>query len=632
MLVTLLLLWPDTIVRGQNGPIVTVWAGMRPSTDKARSLLFRISGSAAGVDHVRVELPDRKTVEGARTALLPSGWKPTPKGSRIDLAGPTAPLPVYVRVDLSDPKGLDSVDVTVYAGKRVIYSEKTALAQVPALDRVHDAADLVLLPPLLTPGETIEMTVLDSDKTVGVWSLGGNEAAPAGTGDSARPMLSVRIPPDAAPGVPLDLSFVEPWGETIVRASVQEQARIVPSELPVPSSPHVAPCGLRTAPRTAVCTCGWFPTAASRHEILVDGAPSGAVVAASQRSVCLHLEPGQHRIAGAASAGFAPENQQKVTALRLSRSMVGSLLPGQSATITWTVTGTNGPLGVQLRNTSPAVGMLVGGEKQIAVTSGGSPNTVSRTVTGVADGHFNIIAEIDQPLTPSGDQEYPRIIEAIFRRELTRIVSRIETAAREWPSELRGSPPRDTVPRDNVIALLDETEIEVRRALPYPELAAFRDAVSELLDDARHSVAALPDLNASAAIGGIVRVANQSSSLTRVEKESAMSIISKLLESLTRSPSPLRTVCIVTTPESGARVRMYPSSFPSDLWEGTSNAGTTLYLGRYVYEITKGDNLPMKGSVNLVRNPERLLECPLSNKPNEPTFCRLVTESQARCP
>jgi hypothetical protein len=348
--------------------------------------------------------------------------------------------------------------------------------------------------------------------------------------------------------------------------------------------------------------------------------------------VCLQLEPGPHRIAGAASAGFAPENQQKVVALRLGRSMVGSLRPGQSATMTWTVTGTNDPVRLRLRNTSPGVGTLVGGEVQIAVTSGGSPNAVSRTVAGVAPGNFNIIAEIDEPLTPSGDQEYPRMIEAVFQRELTRIVSRIETAAREWPSELRGSPPRDTVRRDDIIAVLDATEVEIRRALPYPELAAFRDAVAELLDDARQSVAALPDLNASAAMGGIVRVANRSSSPARVEKEPAMSLISKLLELLSGSPSPLRTLCIVTTPESGARVRMYPSSFPSDLWEETSNARTTLYLGRYVYEITKGDNLPMKGSVNLVRNPDRLLECPLSSKSNEPTFCRLVTESQARCP
>ena len=159
--------------------------------------------------------------------------------------------------------------------------------------------------------------------------------------------------------------------------------------------------------------------------------------------------------------------------IRVTASMVGNLRPGQTATITWTVTGTREPLRLHLVNTNTESGVLGGGNVQTATTSGGRENVVSRKVTGLAPGSFNVTVEVDAKPTLN-----PKDLARTFRRELLRIASRTNKAARHLPA-------KGLVPTADVTALLDQALADLERSLPYPELAAFRDAAAQRVNELR---------------------------------------------------------------------------------------------------------------------------------------------------
>lgn len=617
---------------GRDGT-VAVWAGQRPREPGA-SLLLRIEGSAADVDGVRIEFPEREWAESATAGSLPRGWTSERKRSRIELAGPRASLPIYLRLDSSDGRKLESVAVTVSSGKTTFRAAEVAVEQLPPVEVAGSAADRVLLPPLLTPGEAITLSLLDAASTEGVWSLGDEIAIPTGKAVGGWPVLRVRVPDPTSIDRPSVLSYVDSWGETIVRAPVLEQSRILPVDLPAPAVAHLGKCGLRARSRWATCTCGWFPTAESQSAILVDGKPAGAPVAASRRSVCVAAPAGPHRLSGAASAGFDPERAQETVALKVRGSIVGDLKPGQSATQTWTVTGTSEPVHLRLSNSSPGVGSLEGGDTQTAVTSGGSPNAVSRLVTGLTSGSFRVAVEIDEPPDSSDDREYPQLIAVVFQRELKRIAAQTEAAAQELHVERTDSATPPTVRRDDVLHLLDHVESELSEALPFPELAAFRDAASELIEELRREAMTSTISARSMRTERIRFVANDSGEPARLDEASARSLLSRLIDWLESNggASPLRTLCIVTTPEDGAAVKMYPRSLPSDWSAVTSRSRLTLNLGRYDYEIQRRDYLPSKGSINLLTNPEQVFECPLARRAGDPTACKLLAQSVETCP
>src|SRR5256885_331903 len=217
-------------------------------------------------------------------------------------------------------------------------------------------------------------------------------------------------------------------------------------------------------------------------------------------------------------------------AIGVTASVVGNIRPGQTATITWTVSGTREPVRLYLKTTNTESGLLEGGNVQTATTSGGRKNVVSRRVTGLAPGSFNVVVEVDA----EHETLNPDVLAANLRRELLRIASQTKKASRR----LEGS----FVPTADVIALLDQAHDDLDRSLPYVELAAFRDAAAELVNEL-HQKAIEKSVASRQEYGAVFLVRYDAPPTGRMSAKEAHSLLARFTDWLTNAArvSPLRT-------------------------------------------------------------------------------------------
>jgi hypothetical protein len=485
---------------------------------------------------------------------------------------------------------------------------------------------LVRLPPLVTPGEAIEITPLNPAKTPpgGRWTVAGVEARPvepvAGS-EPGLPRLRVQLPASLDPMGPLPVVYVDAKGRRIVEASGLEQVRVVPQASP-PASLRLSRCGSQWVQDGVACACGWFPDQAARDAFRIDGRPA-VPMAVSLRSVCARVGLGPHRISGALAAGFEPVRDDKVVAVQIRRfPPFLSLRPLQSTSITWMVLGTKEPVRLRLRNTAPDLATLEGGTLQTVVTSGGLRNAASRNVTWLAgSGPFRIEAEVEDGTAPFLGEEYLTLLGEHFQREVRRMAADLDGGVRALPEGRNGS----LYPRSDVLSLLTATQTGLSRALPYPELAAFRDATADLLDDAAARVQLLPEEEAGA----------------YVEKKKVQPLLKRVQGFLESSgESPRRSLCILSSPEEGAIVKIYPRSLPSDPVEtSTADIVSHLFPGKYRYEVWKDSFKEVESEIDLTGTTEdarMVLDCRLipAGDRDRPAPCRLASASErdaARC-
>jgi hypothetical protein len=473
---------------------------------------------------------------------------------------------------------------------------------------------LVRLPPLLTPGEVIELAPLNPAKTPpgGRWTVAGVEARPI---EGSEPRLRVQLPADLDPMGPLPVVYTDARGQRIVEASGLEQARVVPiaPTLPAPAAPRVSRCGSQWVQDGVACACGWFPDQAARDGLLIDGrpVPSGSLAAVSLRSVCARVGLGPHRLPGG----------DRIVAVQIRRfPPFLSLRPLQSTAITWMILGTKDPVRLRLRNTAPDLATLEGGTLQTAATSGGLRNAASRNVTWLAgSGPFRIEAEVEDDTAPFLGEEYLTLLGELFQREVRRVAAGLDGSVRALPEE------RNLYPRAEVLTLLASTRSDLSRALPYPELTAFRDATADLLDEAAARVQLLPEEDPG-----------------YVEKRKVQPLLKRVQGFLESSgESPRRSLCILSSPEDGAIVKIYPRSLPSDPVEtSTADIVSHLFPGKYRYEVWKDSFKEVESEIDLTgttgEDTRLVLDCRLipAGDRNQPAPCRLASASErdaARC-
>ncbi len=482
---------------------------------------------------------------------------------------------------------------------------------------------LVRLPPLITPGEAIEITPLNPAKTPpgGRWTVAGVEARPIEGPEPGLQRLRVQLPANLDPMGPLPVVYTDSKGRRIVEASGLEQVRVVPTT-PPPAAPRISRCGSQWVQDGVACACGWFPDQAARDAFLIDGRPAGSLAAVSLRSVCARVGLGPHRISGAIAAGFEPVRDDKVVAVQIRRfPPFLSLRPLQSTSITWMVLGTKDPVRLRLRNTAPDLATLEGGTLQTAATSGGLRNAAGRNITWLAgSGPFRIEAEVEDGTAPFLGEEYLTLLGELFQREVRRMAAGLDGGVRALPEGRNGG----FYPRPEVLNLLDATRSELSRALPYPELAAFRDATADLLDEAAARVQLLPEED---------RV--------YVEKKKVQPLLKRVQGFLESSgESPRRSLCILSSPEEGAIVKIYPRSLPSDPVEtSTADIVSHLFPGKYRYEVWKDSFKEVESEIDLTGTAEDarlVLDCRLipAGDRGQPAPCRLASASErdaARC-
>ncbi len=152
------------------------------------------------------------------------------------------------------------------------------------------------------------------------------------------------------------------------------------------------------------CVCGFFPNPSHWSGLMLDGEPV-RVTSATSSAVSFELPSGAlsgaHQVTGNPTAGFSKEDLWRIIALELSGSLdQEELFSGGSTIMRLEITGTDEPLALRLRNTTPSVITLDGGDDQVATSSGSQPNTVTRTVGAKGRGSFNIEWSLDTEPCP----------------------------------------------------------------------------------------------------------------------------------------------------------------------------------------------------------------------------------------
>jgi hypothetical protein len=204
-----------------------------------------------------------------------------------------------------------------------------------------------------------------------------------------------RLPENILPGAAVSLQYIDRFGDLWLDVPAVPGTAVVPA--PATEEP---PC-LRTATVYAqsadlVCVCGNFPTPEAQAGVRIDERPAGAPVSASLRSLEFTLPPhvtalGRHVWSGDPAAGFAASCRAETQLVHVAGEMDSQkLFSGQATPMRLTVTGSEGKVPLSVRNLTPEIIRIDGGDTQTAETSGGTPNQVTRSVSGLVRGNFNV--------------------------------------------------------------------------------------------------------------------------------------------------------------------------------------------------------------------------------------------------
>jgi Subtilase family len=390
------------------GPQVTL--SSRVTDDSMKSLLMDVREPAAQmIDEVRLELP-RNSAETAVLSLAPKDWKLERDGHSIRLSGPAARVPLRLRVTLFDLGVLDRVRTRIRLQGKDMLDAQLMTVELPRLNHASSTADFLELPPVIHPGEALEMKVLNPAQTPldGQWIIAGVPAT-VKMPDHVR----VQLPNDLPAGAPLRVSFFDVWGERIVDALSVEDTTLNGSTFSGPTAPKITGCARYAFIGQSVCVCGDFPEW-TWNSIRLDGQPATIISASAYAlKVALpdSLTPGVHEITGDPTAGFSPQDKTSVLALRLAGSIdANALLRGQSTTLRLAVAGTSEPMTLVVLNLSPGVVSIPGGNYQNIKTSGGANNSAERRVDATGRGNFQITYSLEGARCPcEEDQKEERL-------------------------------------------------------------------------------------------------------------------------------------------------------------------------------------------------------------------------------
>jgi hypothetical protein len=141
--------------------------------------------------------------------------------------------------------------------------------------------------------------------------------------------------------------------------------------------------------------------------LLLDERPldAGAILSTSASTVWLRLPasaaPGRHFLSGPADAGFAPTCRAVTQRVEIQGAIDSTrLLRGESVPMRLSIAGTADTIPLRIRNLTPAIITLEGGEEQTAESSGGGANVLERQVRALQRGNFNVEWTLATPPCP----------------------------------------------------------------------------------------------------------------------------------------------------------------------------------------------------------------------------------------
>ncbi|HEX3126245.1 MAG TPA: hypothetical protein VH394_02850 [Thermoanaerobaculia bacterium] len=400
-------------------------------------------------------------------------------------------------------------------------------------------------------------------------------------------------------------------------------------------SAHLASCG--SASGELVCVCGWFEDLTGTG-VLIDGQPAGPPVSASRNMLCFKPPPGPHRVSGD-PARFSRVEGHEASVLEVRRTQTARTMErGMVSSATWTVTGTSEMVWLELRNRTPWIADLAGGNVQRVMTSGGPVNAVTRALTARGVGSVRLSARVVDGPGGSAGEEIPSprelarqaLVQQMFQLGLKAASQRFEEGVRDLAATGGGRLYR----REDVARLFERTRDDVLRSLPAPELAAFRDSVEDFFAGALSDLRGLPPQTALSAVPGIRLAALQKGEAAHVETNGVESFFAKIRTIFALGDEPaVRTLCVRTTPENQAAALLYPRSYPADRQETATTAVLHLFIGKYRYEVRKQGFKAIENAVDLIWNPQPVLDCSLIRlrKRGDAVPCRLIPAAKD-CP
>ncbi len=234
------------------------------------------------------------------------------------------------------------------------------------------------------------------------------------------------IPKGVAPGK-ISITYTNKMGETTVLGGTNTKFldEFTTASL---AAPRLIRCTPKVLQNRALCICGFFPNLFSRKQLMLDGKRLTVTPAGSTDMLVFtpqNLAPGRHVITWD-TAGFEnilnpePQRMKPSAAEQIEFDVLvvegsidqAELLAKQATKMRMRIIGTDEKVPIELENTTPNVIKLDPSDKQVAVTSGGSNNTLERKVeakkTGVPVANFNINFRLTLPPCPCNAGETER--------------------------------------------------------------------------------------------------------------------------------------------------------------------------------------------------------------------------------
>ena len=152
---------------------------------EVRSVLITVRETAPkGVEEISLRLSN-EAARNASAAMAPAHWTLRRRGAEIRLRGPQlSAFPARLRVDIGSAKLPSKSKVTLRAGNRKVFDRKLAAVALPPVQVARSLDGLLYLPLVVTPGEEIDLGVVDPERTPpgGKWMIAQTRAVDADGG------------------------------------------------------------------------------------------------------------------------------------------------------------------------------------------------------------------------------------------------------------------------------------------------------------------------------------------------------------------------------------------------------------------------------------------------------------------
>jgi len=460
---------PPFAVQAQPGQQTTVGViggvvEQREQQDKDRTVTFQFKLETA-VNGISLRL-SKKATEAADVVKLPDDWKAVKDKDGITMTGPATSNP-FGRIDFPqsfaselDKELKKALTYEFKLGDLNLGSQKFDVKNTDPVKTVkpNDAADL---PNSVRTESNFSFNPYDGFKDPdGKWRVGlkNGETTPldtssslatsdymlgatwdrsvkriGGAGDQNKSAIAPMYPdgkivvipsiPGLKDGAKLVFEFENKFGERLVDGEADTKVFDGSIDKRLGSPPSLISCTPKVFVGSKVCVCGYFPNDFSRNQLLLDGKPIGSPVAGSTDMVVIDskgLAPGRHVITWNWRAfqdwtntftGPSPSDTERVEFVVLEvRGTIdqNKLFTGQGTDLRLEIVGSNEQLSIELKNETPDIIDLDGGQTQVVQTTVGAlggPNTIVKHVTGIKRGPFSITYKLTLPPCPcTGEQ------------------------------------------------------------------------------------------------------------------------------------------------------------------------------------------------------------------------------------